>query len=456
MTQVSEPYPEPVGTGIIDATEDNDLPQNGPGPAHDRPWSKFKPQEVESTGRTILVLDMPRFNANQLHNKAGVTLMHVRAAHLNAHELESLPGDGILFEDLGVAVLGKGDPEKLSAAARLQGSHGIRQAEPEVWHYADGMEDYVRGYRDGVHDLSARIAPAQPATEPLDVPRAASRWADTPDHTWGLQATLASRSARQGAGVRVAVLDTGLDFNHPDFGGRLVLSKSFVPGEDVQDGNGHGTHCVGTVAGPGNPYQPPVYGVAPSCEVLVGKVLSNRGQGETNWILQGIVWAIENGANVVSMSLSSRMYAVSAAYAATAQYAAERGVLLVAAAGNDSYRAYGAATYLGSPANVPGYLAVAAIGPDGTVASFSNRGISPQRAIGVSAPGVNVRSSWLLPKHYYSIDGTSMATPHVAGLAALWLEEGVEGAVVAAHLARSALNLDGDRRDLGAGLAQAP
>jgi subtilisin family serine protease len=105
--------------------------------------------------------------------------------------------------------------------------------------------------------------------------------------------------------VKVAVLDTGLDLGHPDFAGRQITAQSFVQGEQVQDGHGHGTHCIGTACGPRTPGRLPRYGIAYQAQIFAGKVLSNAGSGGDGGILAGIDWAIRNGCAVVSMSLGS-------------------------------------------------------------------------------------------------------------------------------------------------------
>ena len=157
--------------------------------------------------------------------------------------------------------------------------------------------------------------------------------------TWGLQATRVSASSLTGEGIRVAVLDTGFDESHPDFTGRLIETSSFVPNQAVQDGHGHGTHCIGTSCGPRQPNRLPRYGVASGAEILVGKVLSNQGSGGDGGILAGMNWAITRGCQIISMSLGSAVQAgqrFSLVYELVARRAGMRGTLIVAAAGNES------------------------------------------------------------------------------------------------------------------------
>ena len=126
---------------------------------------------------------------------------------------------------------------------------------------------------------------------------------DESQATWGLQATGVIASDYTGAGIKVAVLDTGMDLEHPDFEGRAITSRSFVSGQAVQDGNGHGTHCIGTACGPADVV--PRYGIASQAEIFAGKVLSNAGSGSDAQILAGINWAVANGCPVISMSLGA-------------------------------------------------------------------------------------------------------------------------------------------------------
>ena len=108
-----------------------------------------------------------------------------------------------------------------------------------------------------------------------------------------------------GRGIKVTVLDTGFEVNHPDFAGRNILTQSFVAGEAVQDVHGHGTHCIGTSLGPRIPNPLPRYGIAYGADIFVGKVLSNQGSGGDGDIMAGINWAVQNGCRVISMSLGA-------------------------------------------------------------------------------------------------------------------------------------------------------
>ncbi|MDP0398606.1 S8 family serine peptidase [Tsukamurella strandjordii] len=356
----------------------------------------------------------------------------------------------VVFDRLGIAVV-QADPDQLVS---LQGaSPDVLSVEPELEHYPLGVgsEDYLAGYRDGVADLTRRLGIAEPATPS----GAASRFADTAEFTWGLQAVGASVDRSGGAGIKVAVLDTGFTLGHPDFADRGVITRSFVPGEDAADAHGHGTHCVGTACGPLVPAGGGRrYGVAYASQVYVGKVLANNGTGNDTGILAGIDWALGEGCQVISMSLGADVRQVSAAYERAGAAALAAGTLIVAAAGNNARRP-GDKGFVGVPANSPSIMAVAAVDQALGVAPFSATS-NPVAGgqVDIAAPGVEVYSSWTLPQRYNTISGTSMATPHVAGLAAVAAQvSGLRGQDLWAQLTRTAQRLDGASADVGSGLA---
>jgi subtilisin family serine protease len=224
-------------------------------------------------------------------------------------------------------------------------------------------------------------------------------------------------------------LDTGIDFNHPDFAGRFAGGNdtaSFVPGvSSAQDGNGHGTHCAGVIAGAAASSGQRRYSVAPDAELLIGKVLDDGGSGFDDQILDGIDWAADSGAQIISMSLGSGRnsgdpYSDPYEVVAGNLLAMMPGTLMVAAAGNESARpAFIAA--VGNPASCPSILAVAAVDRFKRVADFSCGQRDNIGFVDVAAPGLGVYSAWT-GGGFNTISGTSMATPHVAGLAALLLE----------------------------------
>ncbi len=253
-------------------------------------------------------------------------------------------------------------------------------------------------------------------------------------------ATLADTTAQIGApavwaggdtgqGVDVAVLDTGIDAAHPDFAGRIAAAESFVPGQDVTDRHGHGTHVASTVAGTGAASGGREKGVAPGASLHIGKVLDNSGSGQDSWILAGMEWAARTQhAKVVSMSLGGGPTdGTDPLSQAVDHLSKETGALFVIAAGNSGPEAY----TVSAPGAADAALTVGAVhGPGKGVdqlAEFSSRGprvgdnaIKPD----LTAPGVDVLAarSQYAPEGegaYQTMSGTSMATPHVAGAAAL-------------------------------------
>lgn len=439
-----------------------------------------KPQ---TTGKFLVLLDDDEVNegVRAISNATGIQdFARPQDFQDNAISPSLLAGtDAFVLDELGVAVVSLQPDQVQSLNQAVPTTNALITVEPERIVYAitePGNEklirtlpaapssivpaniplDYLKGYRDGINHLIDHLIGLTDATAPVQeigVPPL------DPGYTWGLQLTKVSTSGYSGLGIRVAVLDTGLDLTHPDFAGRSITSKSFVEGEEVQDGNGHGTHCIGTACGPQTPETLPRYGVAFNCEIYAGKVLSNAGSGEDGGILAGIDWAIANGCQVISMSLGAPVepgQSYSQVYERVGRRALRRGTLIVAAAGNDSRRP-GRVVPVSHPANCPSIMAVAALDQNLQVAFFSNGGLNIRGGqIDIAGPGVDVYSTWYLPDRYKTISGTSMATPHVAGIAALFAEAtGNTGRALWAELTQSAQRLSLPSRDVGSGLVQA-
>ncbi len=365
--------------------------------------------------------------------------------------------DATVFAELGIAVVTAEPAQAMRAAAATDPR--IVAVEPERILYAITdtalPAEYLLGYRDAAAHLYEQALAGGPRDAQID-PTAV--FADTSASTWGLVATKALGSPRTGQGISVAVLDTGFDLAHPDFADREITAQSFIPGEEVQDGHGHGTHCVGTSCGPAGPGEGRRYGVASGAHIHVGKVLSNAGSGTDTTILAGTSWAIANGCRVISMSLGADIRTVSAAYETVGRRALDAGTLIVAAAGNNASRRFGNPGFVGMPANSPSIMAVAAVDSRLAIAPFSARsGVGDGGKVDIAGPGVGVYSAWPMAQRYNTISGTSMATPHVAGIAALWSEAtGATGARLWTALAQAARRLRIPLEDAGAGLAQAP
>jgi subtilisin family serine protease len=366
-----------------------------------------------------------------------------------------------VFAELGIAVV-SADAAQLSALqAGISSGRQVLSVSPELIHHVlrDSVLEYARAYRDGVSDLADHLmqgnghAASLAATDPTQ-----PAFADTAQSTWGMQAVQAPSSPRSGKGIRVAVLDTGFDTAHPDFAGRTVTTQSFVAGEPPQDGHGHGTHCIGTSCGPRTPSTGPRYGIAYEADIFAGKVLSNAGSGSDAQILAGINWAVTNRCHVLSMSLGADVMQAHPPYSAAGARALRRGSLIIAAAGNNADRRTGNVGFVGSPANSPEIMAVGALDQMLDLAFFSARSL-PARGgqVDIAGPGYQVLSSWPLPTRYRTISGTSMATPHVAGVAALWAEAtGRRGLELWATLCAESQRLLQPSVDVGGGLCVAP
>jgi subtilisin len=383
------------------------------------------------TGRYLILLEDDWTNAtDELHRVAGIQAADSAEVGLAPSLWEA---DALLMRELGVALV-TADEDQVAALTRAADEPGpISLIEPER--------------------LVRAIEPSAPAeTETAAI--------DETTFTWGLQAVGAPNSNATGEGIKVAVLDTGFDLKHPDFANRSVTHSSFVQGEEVQDLHGHGTHCIGTSCGPRELDEGPGYGVAYKAEIFAGKVLSNQGSGGDGGILSGIEWAINNGCAVVSMSLGAPTtpdQPFSRTYERVARRALDKGTLIVAAAGNESDRKNGVINPVGHPASAPSILAVAAIDAARKVANFSCGTVGSVGAVDLAGPGVDVYSSWPVPLRYKRLQGTSMATPHMAGVAALIAQAtGARGYELWARLAQTARRLPLLATDIGAGLGQAP
>jgi thermitase len=342
---------------------------------------------VFASGR-ILVKFEPRTGAPEraaMHRRQGGTPLGV------------IPGIGVEV----VAVPARS--EEARAAGYARNPH-VTFAEPDYLAYAQedpGAADPFFGKQWGL-DNTGQEYDGRRGTEDADI--------DAPE-AWDF--------ATGSADVRIAILDSGIDPNHPDLEGKLVDDVIDFSGSlTVDDNYGHGTHVAGIAAAKTNNGEG-VAGVGYDASLLNVKVLGDEGWGASSWVAEGIVWATDNGAHVINMSLG--FYSKSRTLEAAVDYAWNSGVLLVAAAGNDgtSRKLY--------PAAYPNCMAVAATDDDDQRVDepgwwASNYG----EWVDVAAPGLFIYSTF--PTHDYFLgkalhydygSGTSMATPHVSGLAGL-------------------------------------
>lgn len=346
----------------------------------------------------------------QALNARGFRAADARDFESQALNFQGLGGaDSLVLPEIGVAILAAAPfaAKGMSIHAEIAADSPIATIEPEYFVFADGAADYLRGFSRAAEVIAKDLGRAPELRMP--------DYEDEEEEiqvlgtTWGLIKCKVPPSVRSGAGIKVAVLDTGMDLGHLDFAGRPIVGQTFV-GQPVQDLHSHGTHCIGTSCGPQAPAgSTPRYGIAFKSSIFAGKVLANSGSSVGGSVLAGMNWAIANRCAVISMSLGSQS-PVQAAYTAAGTAALNNGCLIIAAAGN-------AASNTGAPANSPSIMSVASLDPNLSPSSFSNFG-----KIEIAAPGRDVFSSVPRPTRYGIKSGTSMATPHVAGCAALWAE----------------------------------
>lgn len=382
-------------------------------------------------------------------------------------------------------------PEADNLGTRRRGAGGLRgfAVEPETLEIEQAA--LTKAERDDLRrDPRTRaIAPPMPLKliEPTESEEAAP--AEAPNQTWGVRAVHAADSPFTGDGITVAVLDTGIDPNHPAFQGVDLVRRNFTQ-EGDDDRNGHGTHCAGTIFG--QDVNNLRIGVARNVRrALIGKVLG-AGGGSSAGLAEAIQWAVNEGAHVVSMSLGidfpgfvkflverrglevepATSMALEAYRAnvnlfteladfVQARGAFAQGTVIVAASGNESDRP-NFEIAVAPPAAGTGIIAVGALRQSANgfaVADFSNDQVN------LSAPGVNVVSAFP-GQGLRALNGTSMATPHVAGVAALWAQKlreetgRVDNLVLTSQLIasgdRAPLVAGSQPDDVGTGIVQAP
>ena len=281
--------------------------------------------------------------------------------------------------------------------------------------------------------LLAGVLPARAANDPYR------------DKQWGLDQIHASESwaASKGAGVTIAIVDSGIDLTHPDLQSKIVSHvrciDNCVSGGD--DDNGHGSHVAGIAAASTN-NGIGISGVAPSAKLMAVKVLGSDGTGWCSDIGLGVRWAADHGADVINLSLSPSALGldVGCGLQAAAEYAWDKGVVVVVVAGNDGLvNLYGSSKL----------IVVGATGPDDAPTSYSNAGADIYAPGGETSgnctPSTCVFSTYKNGQ-YASIDGTSMAAPHVSGVAAQLVAKGYSNTQVQSRILSTADNVNGIRR----------
>jgi thermitase len=250
---------------------------------------------------------------------------------------------------------------------------------------------------------------------------------------WGLKKVGAATAwdvTEGSSSVKVAIVDTGVEYTHPDLAGKVIKGGDYVDNDkDPMDENGHGTHCAGIAAAVTNNGKG-IAGMAPKVSIYAVRVLDANGSGTLDAVAKGIKDAADHGAKVISLSLGAPQGAQTLKDAIN--YAYSKGAVVVAAAGNESL------PFPSYPAYYSKAIAVAATDRNDKRASFSNFG----GWVDVAAPGVDIYSTFL-GGGYKSLSGTSMATPMVAGLAGLLASQGKSNAEIRTAIEESADEISG-------------
>ncbi len=257
-------------------------------------------------------------------------------------------------------------------------------------------------------------------TTPND-PYVSSQWA------WStIQAYRAWDTTQGAANIKIAIIDSGIQSSHPDLDAKLVRGYDFVDGDAApEDGNGHGTHVAGSAAAETNNGTGGA-GTCPACRIMPIRVLDDAGSGTLSDVAEGIVFAADQGAQVINLSLGG---GGSVLLEMAVDYAWDKGAFLACAAGNDGTTSITTAY----PAPYNNCFAVAATTSADTRARFSNYGAWVE----VAAPGASIVSTWLADG-YATVSGTSMAAPHVAGLAGLLSSQGLSNAQIRERICTTA------------------
>lgn len=424
-----------VSAGLVVSTAAAVAHAQGPAPGvHDQSVTLITGDRVELTGGRI----------TRYVPAAGREKIPVRTSTRNGHQ-HAVPADAVslvnsgkldprLFDVTSLAEFGYDDAHRGNVPLMVRTAAGARASLSALT---------VKGSVAGM--VTATAEKSGSAWESLRGSAVEKVWLD------GMRKPVLDRSTRQigapqawqagvtGKGVRVAVIDTGVDEQHPDLRGRQVAEKNFTDSPDATDEVGHGTHVAATIASNSEQYR----GVAPDADILDGKVCVPGGCAES-WIVDGIQWAADEGAQIINMSLGGTdTPEIDPLEEAVNRISRETGALFVVAAGNA-----GAPETIGSPGSAEAALTVGAVDRNDQIASFSSRGPTVDGAVkpDVTAPGVGIMAADAGTEGHVAYDGTSMATPHVAGVAALlkqqhpdWTNERLKATVMASATPNEAL-----------------
>ncbi len=375
-----------------------------------------------------------------------------------------------LHGSLAMSMDDAAEDEVMSVIVRL---HPTMRADSEEAGYLEDMAAGPAVYRYSLLPAMAIQATAAQIEQMTDNPAVDRIWPDLPVRTMldvsvpTVRAPLVWEAGFTGQGVTIAVVDTGIDIQHPDFAGRIADTADYT-GQGADDNNGHGTHVASIAAGSGAASDGKYRGVAPEATIIAAKVLRGDGSGSQSDVMAGIEWAVQHGAQVINISLGGPPTPCDGtdALSELVDAAVDAGVVMCIAAGNSGP----APLTVGSPGCARKVITIGATVSDPStdydeIARFSSRGPTAdgRRKPDLSLPGVGIIAARaggtslgdVVNDHYTSLQGTSMATPHATGIAALVLAaspdlapEDVKRRMVAG--ARS-MRLDGNTQGAGRG-----
>ncbi|MEC3877857.1 S8 family peptidase [Chryseobacterium salviniae] len=414
--------------------------------------------------RYIVVLeDQQKKSLKKVENELEVTITSSEFLSSENRSYDLIDNDnGVLYKNLGVLVVENMDEEQLKSAVKND-SNPIVYFEKEREFFSADELSIINELKKQSSEIADKISELEKYIINKPLPQKS-----LVELEWGLKALNIENSLYTGKGIDICILDTGIELSHPDFSGREIEGKSFISGESWdRDPNGHGTHCAGIAAGNIRLDNRKRYGIAKDAHLKIAKVLSDSGRGTTSSVIDAIDWAITKKFRILSLSLASAVKlndAPSPLFETVGARALENNCIIIAAAGNDSSRP-SLPKPVSSPANTSSIMAVGAIDGQMKIARFSNAGLNPATggSVNICAPGVDIISTY--PKNsknkssnYYAMSGTSMATPHVSGMLALYMEQFPEKTAKEIwELAETkAKPIEGLKyRDIGSGLIQA-
>ncbi|PRB01077.1 hypothetical protein CQ046_16835 [Chryseobacterium sp. MYb7] len=381
------------------------------------------------TGRYIVLLqDQQKNSLKKIEKELEVNIISSELLSKENRSYEIIDQDnGVLYKNLGVLVVENMDEDQLKSAVKNESNSIIYYEKEREFFPADELQ-LINELKKQSAGLAEKISELEQYITTKPLPQKSFV-----EMEWGLKAIGLENTNYTGKGIDVCILDTGLETSHPDFSAKEIEGKSFIDGQDWnRDPNGHGTHCAGVATGNTRSDTGRRYGIAKDCNLKIAKVLADNGRGTTSSVIDAIDWAITKKFRILSLSLASPVKLddqPSVLFETIGERALEHNCLIIAAAGNDSNRPQ-IPQPVSMPANSKSIMAVGAIDAQMKIARFSNAGINPSTGgnINVCAPGVDIISAY--PKNaknknnlYYSMSGTSMAAPHVSGLAALYMEQ---------------------------------